>query len=114
MAQRHLQFRGFRAQQDTETIKVYSHSFAFMNCQLLHFGKKREKPNVKQLWGEQKVTALEKVLLLVSFRKNGKLSVDDKSEVCWEELLISSGRNCVVLMSADNQHLTSIKNRELH
>lgn len=52
------------------------------------------------------MTALEKVLLLVSFRRNGKLSVDDKSEVCWEELLISSGRNCVVLMSADNQHLT--------
>lgn len=49
MAQRHLQFRGFRAQQDMETIKVYSHSFAFMNCQLLHFGKKREKPNGKQL-----------------------------------------------------------------
>lgn len=49
MAQRHLQFRGFRAQQDMETIKVYSHSFAFMNCQLRHFGKKREKPNVKQL-----------------------------------------------------------------
>lgn len=57
------------------------------------------------------MTALEKVLLLVSFRKNGKLSVDDKSEVCWEELLIFI---CVVLMSADNQHLTSIKNRELN
>lgn len=33
------------------------------------------------------VTALENVLLLMSFRKSVKLSNDDKSEISWEELL---------------------------
>lgn len=34
------------------------------------------------------MTALEKVLLLVSFRKSGKLSKDDKNEILGEEAAI--------------------------
>lgn len=39
------------------------------------------------------MTALEKVLLLVSFRKSGELSKDDKSEIfCWKNLWSGTGR----------------------